>query len=298
MHPASTSNTGGDAAAPAPVPVSAARLERDAILAATTADAVRRKHGGHDPMSLAHRIAAALNAPDMTTQILTASTFFWMTALTADGDIVVANNYGLGFIPDRVNLPEPVHMATTDQTIPAAERARWATYPVAALLGWAAHHGTVLRAVFATADQFSGIDPGASKKVIEPADIPASGKMQGRSRLQVVAPALASQLATVSDLSLVDMVPPAPVDATPPDDQSAKLWFEAFKPLTWSSSDREQLHLARFVDYVAHARDLALYHAHNAVHAEAQRAAVADWLYWNHLAGLVIDALAESAPVS
>ncbi|WP_116373161.1 secretion protein EccK [Mycobacterium sp. MFM001] len=266
-------------------------------MAATTADAVRRKHGGHDPMTLAHRIAAALNAPDMTTQILTASTFFWMTALTADGEIVVANNYGLGFIPDRVNLPESVHMATADQTIPAAERARWATYPVAALLGWAAHHGTALRAVFATADQFSGIDPGAPKKVIEPADIPASGKMQGRSRLQVVAPALASQLATVSDLSLVDMVPPAPVDDAPPEDQSAKLWFEAFKPLTWSSSDREQLHLTRFVEYVAHARDLALYQAHHAIHAEAQRAAVADWLYWNHLAGLVIDALTESAPV-
>ena len=298
VHPASTSNTGGDAAAPAPVPVSATRLERDAILAATTADAVRRKHGGHDPMALAHRIAAALNAPDMTTQILTASTFFWMTALTADGEIVVANNYGLGFIPDRVNLPEPVYMATADQTIPAAERARWATYPVAALLGWAAHHGTVLRAVFATADQFSGIDPGAPKKVIEPADIPASGKMQGRSRLQVVAPSLASQLATVGDLNLVDMVPPAPVNADPPDDQSAKLWFEAFKPLTWSSTDREQLHMARFVEYVAHVRDLTLYQAHHAVHAEAQRTAVADWLYWNHIAGLVIDALAESAPVS
>lgn len=295
VHPASTSNTGGDAAAPAPVPVSAARLERDAIMAATTADAIRRKHGGLDPMTLAHRIAAALNAPDMTSQMLIASKFFWMTAVATDGTIVVANNYGLGYIPDGVNLPEPVCMATADEGIPVAERARWATYPVAALLGWAAHHETGLRVVFATAEQFSGIDPGTPKKVIEPADIPASGKMQGRSRLEVIAPATAAQLAGLSDLALLDLVPPAPVDATAPQDRTRRLWFEAFKPLTSGSSDRSALHLARFIDYANHAQELALYLAHTAVHAVAQREAVADWLYWQRMIELTTHALTESA---
>jgi len=49
-----------DAAAVAPIPVSAARAERDAIAEASTAEAARRKNGGTDPLRLARRIAAAL----------------------------------------------------------------------------------------------------------------------------------------------------------------------------------------------------------------------------------------------
>ena len=49
------------AAAMAPIPVSPARAERDAIAEASAADAARRR--GTDPLRLARRIAAALNAP-------------------------------------------------------------------------------------------------------------------------------------------------------------------------------------------------------------------------------------------
>ena len=51
----STANTSGAAAAP--VPVSAARAECDAIMSASTAGALRRKTNGNDPMQRARHIA-------------------------------------------------------------------------------------------------------------------------------------------------------------------------------------------------------------------------------------------------
>ena len=61
------------------------------------------------------RIAAALNAPDVGDE--GDYGFFWITAVTTDGEIVVANSYGLAYIPDGVELPHKVYMASADRTI-------------------------------------------------------------------------------------------------------------------------------------------------------------------------------------
>jgi len=203
-----------------PIPVSAARAERDAIAEASTAEAARRKSGGPDPLRLARRIAAALNAPGGGGQ--GDFGFFWVTAVTTGGAIVVANSYGLAYIPEGVRLPEPVILASADETIPAAGRARWATYPMMAVQGWAEHHDTTLRAVIATEEQFANSDPGAAKVVLTPEDIPASGRMAGRSRLEVVVPDAAESLAATHDARLTDLLPPAPAGAGPPAEPSAE----------------------------------------------------------------------------
>jgi hypothetical protein len=201
----------------AAIPVSPARAERDAIAEAATADAARRQ--GEDPLRLGRRIAAALNAPGSGRPADLG--FFWVTAVTTDGTIVVANSYGLAYIPDGVHLPDEVHMASADETIPATERARWATYPVMAVQGWAAHHDRKLRAVIGTEKQLSNSDPGAAKVVLTPDDIPATGDMVGRSRLEVVDPEAADRLADTTDPRLIDLLPPAPVAAQPPPDEES-----------------------------------------------------------------------------
>ena len=118
--------------------------------------------------------------------------FYWVTALTVDGTIVVANSYGIGYIPEGVNLPEQVKMASADESIPAVDRGKWATYPMLTLKGWAEQHSTALRMVIATESQFQGFDPGAAKMILQPDDIPENGQMQGRSRLEVIAPQAAA----------------------------------------------------------------------------------------------------------
>jgi hypothetical protein len=319
-----------DPVVPPPIiPVSAARAERDAVADAATADAARR--GGSDPLRLGRRIGAALNAPGNGGQGNLG--FFWITAVTTDGAIVVANSYGLAYIPDGVQLPEQVHMASADEAIPAAERARWATYPVMAVQGWAEHHDKKLRAVIGTEQQFATSDPGVAKIVLDPDDIPETGAMVGRSRLEVVDPAAADRLAGTSDPRLVDLLPPAPAgaqaagqrptsevmdsveateltasvaagtvdpqqllstspaDAGPPADERPILWFDVVKPLASKATGRTAAHLRAFHKYAAHTREVVLGEAHTAVDLVAQRCAVADWLYWKHLCGLLDAAL-------
>ena len=275
------------AAAAPPIPVSAARAERDAIAAATAPEAAKR--GGADPLALARRVAAALNAPDSpgTGEF----GFFWMTAVSTDGAIVVANSYGLAFIPAGVQLPEPVQVVTADAEIPAVERARWATYPAMAMQGWAAHHNKKLRAVIATSEQFGRSDPGAAKVVLEPEDIPATGVMTGRSRLEVVDPDSAAVLAETADDGLLDLLAPAPADSDRNADQLSTLAWEVVRPLTGSAEGRETLHLKAFGPYAALERDIALAAAHTASESDARRAAVADWLYWRHVGELLGSAL-------
>ena len=213
------------AAAAAPIPVSTARRERDAIAA------VSRR--GNDPSQVATRIAAALNA--IPTQDFG---FYWVTALTVDGTIVVANSYGIGYIPEGVNLPEQVKMASADESIPAVDRGKWATYPMLTLKGWAEQHCTALRMVIATESQFQGFDPGAAKMILQPDDIPENGQMQGRSRLEVIAPQAAAQLAAVSDADLPELLPVAPADGTPPADETFQKWFNVMKPMMSQSDER------------------------------------------------------------
>ena len=275
------------AAAAPPIPVSAARAERDAIAAATAPEAAKR--GGADPLALARRVAAALNAAD--SDGADAFEFFWMTAVSTDGEIVVANSYGLAYIPAGVQLPEPVQLVTADAQIPAVERARWVTYPAMAVQGWAAHHNKKLRAVIATAEQFGRSDPGAAKVVLEPEDIPATGVMTGRSRLEVVDPDSAAVLAETTDDGLLDLLPPAPADSGALSDQRQPLWWEVLRPLTGSAEGRETVHLKAFGPYAALERDIAVAAAHTASESDARRAAVADWLYWRHVGELLHSAM-------
>lgn len=322
------------------IPVSKARAERDAIAEAATADAARRQAGGSDPLRLARRIAAALNAPG--TKGGGDLGFFWVTAVTSDGAIVVANSYGLAYIPEGIQLPEQVQMASADDAIPVAERARWATYPVMAVQGWADHHDKKLRAVIATEEQLANSDPGAAKIVLKPDDIPDSGDMVGRSRLEVVDPEAADRLAATTDVRLIGLLPPAPADAKPSADQQRApeelmdpeaaarlaaslaegkitlremmaqmpvppqeaspsadnrpmLWFEVMKPLASRSPGRQAAHLRALLRYSEHAQEVLLIEAHTEVDPQAQRAAVADWLYWKHLAGLLTAALSDAS---
>jgi hypothetical protein len=262
------------------------------MAAAATAGALRRKRSaGSDPAILAQRIGAALNVN------VTDVGLFWITGLTKDGTIVVANNYGLGYIPAAVNLPENIKMVTADESIPANVRGTWTTYPVLALHGWAQHHNTDLRAVIATEEQFKGFDPGAARIVLRPDDIPESGQMEGRHRLQVIAPDAALKLASVSGSALTDVLPPPPTDATAPEDRRSALWFEVFRPLLSNVPERAPEQLRAFVAYADHAQEIALHHAHTAPDAPAQREAIADWIYWQHLSVLMSDAISTSASI-
>ena len=209
VAPMSAASASGAAAAPAPVPVSTARAERDAILAASTPGG-RRKAGDGDPLQRARHIGAALNVGVMDFG------FFWVTGVTADGTIVVANSYGLAYIPDGVHLPEHVKMATADESITPAERATWATYPILAVQGWCRHHDMQLRAVVATEEQFANFDPGVAKIVLTADDIPGDGTMNGRSRLEAIAPDAAQRLIAVADTGLLNCTDKDTVTASGP----------------------------------------------------------------------------------
>jgi hypothetical protein len=245
--------------------------------------------GANAALTMARRIAAALNVG------ATDFGFFWITGLTAEGSIVVANSYGLGYIPDSVNLPENVKMATADESIPMADRARWATYPILAVQGWAQAHSQKLRAVIGTESQFANFDPGVAKVILQPDDMPDTGAMQGRSRLEVIAPGAAAHLAAVPDSGLTELLPAAPADTSVPDDNSAAMWFDMAVPLMSTASDRGLAHMDLMVKYAEHAQDLALFRAHTAADAAMQRAAIADWVYWQHLSVLMSDAIGANA---
>ncbi|WP_373235201.1 secretion protein EspK, partial [Mycobacterium marinum] len=142
------------------VPVAAARAARDAVAAGFTT----RDNDSDKALRLARRIAAALNAPDSGADLDIG--FFWITAVTIDGQITVANSYGLAYIPDGIELPDVVHMASADHAIPAHERARCATHPLQAIKTWATHHDTTLRAVIGTAEQLADTDPGIATIIL------------------------------------------------------------------------------------------------------------------------------------
>lgn len=269
----------------APVPVSAARAERDAAQ-----NAARRNIAEQEPLNVARRIAAALNAPDMVN--VDDFFFHWITAVTKDGKIVVANNYGLAYIPEQVQLPDQVVMVSADESIPATERGSWATFPIVAVQRWAQHHDKELRAVIGTEEQFAGTDSGAHQVILTPEDIPTSGKMSGRSRLQVIAPEISARLAGFSDADLVGVLPPAPADSNPPQDQRPDLWDRVWQPLCSSASNRGTAHLQAFLAYAAHAQEHAFYEVHTAAEPEDQRKAADAFIYWQHVGQTIADALA------
>ncbi|MEX7471723.1 hypothetical protein AB4Z39_18645 [Mycobacterium adipatum] len=287
VAPAST-NQGAAGGAAAPVPISAARAERDAMAAAATAGALRRQ--GNNPRQLARHIGAALNVG------ITDPSLFWITAVTSDGQILTANNYGLAYIPEHVHLPEQVRMVTADESIPAQTRGTWATYPLLAVQEWARHHNVTLQAVAGTEENLKGFDLGAARDILTPEDMPDSGKMQGRNRLEVIAPEVATKLAGISASGLAELLPPAPADNTPPPDHRINLLLEVCKPLLSANPDRAGAHLKAMIAYADHLQTVALHRAHNAADADLQRTAIADWIYWQHISVLSSDAL--SAMVS
>lgn len=79
-----------------------------------------------------------------------------------------------------------------------------------------------------------------------------------------------------------------------PADQRPMLWFEVMKPMSSSATGRQGAHLRAFHTYATHAQEVLARQAHTAVDPAVQRAAVADWLYWWHLAG-VLDAAPTDA---
>lgn len=287
VTPASA-NQGAAAGPAAPVPISAARAERDAIAAASTAGALRRK--GSNPRQLARHIGAALNVD------IADPSLFWITAVTNDGQILAANNYGLAYIPEHVRLPEQVRLVTADESIPAQVRGTWATYPLLAVQEWARHHNVTLQAVAGTEENLKGFDLGAARDILTPEDMPDSGKMQGRNRLEVIAPEVAAKLASIGPAGLAELLPPAPADNTPPADNRINLLLEVCKPLLSANPDRAGAHLKAMVAYADHLQAVALHRAHNAQDGELQRTAIAEWIYWQHISVLTSDAL--SAMVS
>ncbi len=92
-----------------------------------------------------------------------------------------------------------------------------------------------------------------------------------------------------------EVLPPPPTDATAPEDQRSQLWFEVFRPLLSNVPDRAAVQLQAFVVYADHVQELSLHRAHNAPDPVGQRAAIADWIYWQHLSVLMSDAAATGA---
>ncbi|MCB0931376.1 MAG: secretion protein EccK [Mycobacterium sp.] len=296
VSPAAAAPGAGSTLAAGPVPVTAARAEREAVLQAVNAEASSARRGGAaDPLTLAIRIAAALNAQDRPERHV--PNFFWATGLTTDGRILVANSFGMGYLPAGQNLPEQVCFVSLDDSVPLATRVSWSTRPWLALAGWAQAQGVELRAVIGTKDQLDRVDVGASHQVLENDDIPQTSQMVGRDRLAMIAPEHAGHLAATTDRALVKLLPAAPASALSPEDRSADLWFAVMAPMMSEAEGREIAQLQALLAYADHQEERAIYAGHTAADPVAQRAAIADGLYWHYLAALTDRALSVGQPV-
>ncbi len=153
--------------------------------------------------------------------------------------------------------------------------------------------------MIATEEQLADSDPGVAKVVLAADDIPDSGVMSGRSRLEVVDPEAAERLAETPDARLIALLPPAPADAEAPadtpGDQRSFLRLQVLKPLVSSDPRRQEPHLRAFHAYATYVQEAALKEAHTAVDPVAQRCAAEDWLYWKRLAGLLDAALSTAS---
>jgi hypothetical protein len=57
-------------------------------------------------------------------------------------------------------------------------------------------------------------------------------------------------------------------------------------------------HLKAFNDFAIHLQGLTLAAAHSAVGPTEQRDAIAEWMYWTHITGILKDVFAEPAEQS
>jgi hypothetical protein len=127
--------------------------------------------------------------------------------------------------------------------------------------------------------------------VLKPDEIPDSGAMEGRSRLQVVDPEAAQRLTAATHLELPELLPAEDIPAQ--GDRPA-----AATPRARTAERRRSDAGRDFMRYWArvdanHRRTLR--QAREAPDSAIQRAQIAEWMYWSHLTELV-DALRE-APV-
>ncbi|OKH83386.1 hypothetical protein EB75_08525 [Mycobacterium sp. ST-F2] len=280
------------AAAAAPIPVSPARAERDAMAAAAKAGLLQRKSAGNTDadIEIARRISAALHAPPSVP--LASYQFVWAVGVTSEGQILAANSYGIGYIPEGVKLPGQVTLVSADEAIPPAERGRWVNFPFLALQGWAQFHNKTLRAIIGTPEEVKPYKSSTHVEELAPDDIPADGTMQGRSRLQVIAPEAAARLEEWSDVTLYEALPPRPVQEAPPDPKQAmRLWMGAIQPLMRTTGTSGPVdHLTKLIAYADHMQNVELYKAYTAPHVAAQREAMSDWIYWQHISSICQDA--------
>jgi hypothetical protein len=130
--------------------------------------------------------------------------------------------------------------------------------------------------------------PAAAEPLADPQPAPA----------ELVDPEAAAALASpgpgpVRMGELLAQMPLEPVDAGAMNDQRSLLWFDVMKPLASSATGRQAAHLRAFHAYVAHSEEVVLGMAHTAADPAAQRCAVADWMYWKYITGVLNIALAD-----
>ena len=118
---------------------------------------------------------------------------------------------------------------------------------------------------------------------------------QRRADQEVVDPAAAERLAGTPDPRLAGLLPPALSSATGPEDPRRNLWFDVTTSVAMGGPARRDEHLRAFQAYSAAAQAGSLAKAHAADAPDVMREAIADWLYWKHLTGLLE---AATAPAS
>jgi len=284
-----SANQQQNAAAAAPIPVTAARAERDAMAAAARAGLVRKSAGDAD-VQFAERIAAALHAPPSIPPM--AWNFVWAVGVTTDGEIIAANSYGVSFIPDGMCLPSQVIFVSADERIPAGQRGRWVREPFVALQAWCTFHEKTLKVVIGTEQEVQPFAGSLQTRVIPPEDIPTDGLMKGRTRLEVIAPEAAAKLAEWPDAQLHEALPPQPVQLVPPDPAAiGKAWMESIRPLMQTTGETYRTaHLEKLAAYGRLQESAALYRAYTAPYAADLRAAITDWVWWQQFSTIQGDA--------
>lgn len=275
---------------PVPVPLAPlASVDRDAARQVRNDDRIRGKGEAGEPVALARRIAATLNAEDRPEKL--SPGFFWATGVTTDGHILVSNCYGLGFVPAGQKLPREVRLVTVDDSLPVAERASWASWPWRALAGWARAHGVGLLTVIGTEEQLLEVDIDSSPTVLADDDILPTSEMVGFDRLELIAPVHAKLLAATADERLMTLLPPPLAYDGAPVDRSKDLWAAVGAHTIANGPGREIAQLEALLAFADHSEELAICRAYTVSDPVAQRTAIADGLYWHYLAQLTHDAL-------
>jgi hypothetical protein len=149
-----------------------------------------------------------------------------------------------------------------------------------------------LTALIATEEGAARCEEGSISVVLKPDEIPDSGAMDGRTRLQVVDPEVAERVTAATYLELTELLPaedapatgdgPAPAAAAHPDATPEKDRRHSAGQLQ-PTNTRD---ITRFRLRVGTSHRIALRRARLANDPTVQRAEIAEWLYWKHLVDL------------